>query len=314
MRSRGRLVVALVLVAGASLIPQRAQGTNTHPMSLSSSTGGTALSPSIQNGQILFTLNYRWSNSDLATMNQDGSHVRPMPVGGRAHDPAWRPDAKGIAFVRQWDVFTMNTKGGSLERLTHHGRNVEPTWSPDGRLVAFTRYGPGGGSSTQSIWLMRANGSHKFRLTEGRSPAWSPDDQTLAFENAGKIFVISRNGTGLQQISNDSNFSENTDPTWSPDGSLVAFIADSPAMWNGALVTVRSDGSNWTELTGLGYSGSSPTWSPNGKIIALQLSGSSEDCALSFDRIGVVPASGGDVRTITDACGHSGEPDWGVLS
>lgn len=63
--------------------------------------------------------------------------------------------------------------------------NIFPDFSPDGTRIAFAR-GPAGSNTTTDL------------------------------------FVINVDGTGLQQLTNTPNFSEN-EPSWSPDGGSLAF-------------------------------------------------------------------------------------------
>ena len=107
----------------------------------------------------------------------------------------------------------------------------EATWvtvdvSPDGQTVVFDLLG--------DLYLMPISGSDTpAKLTEGMAwdmqPRFSPDGEFIAFtsDRTGKdgyggnnLWIIERDGTGLQQITAESNHLVNG-PAWSPDGETL---------------------------------------------------------------------------------------------
>ena len=88
-----------------------------------------------------------------------------------------------IAFVRQANIYTINPEspapGSTVRRLTTDGHDAGPRWSPDGKHIAYLDRG--------NLWIMRANGSHKHRITgqapgyTDARPSWSPNGRYLAF-------------------------------------------------------------------------------------------------------------------------------------
>lgn len=128
---------------------------------------------------------------------------------------------------------------GAAVTLTNRDRILTgmPTVSPDGKSIAFAgqvNKGQRYDQSQNSIWLLDlSNGiEHSLEPTpqQGRAPSWAPDSNRLAFEsNRGSflgryaVFVVNRDGTGLQQIT-DYKWNA-THPVWSPDGRKLAFAA-----------------------------------------------------------------------------------------
>jgi hypothetical protein len=88
-----------------------------------------------------------------------------------------------IAFVRHGNIYTINPQSPApattVTRLTSDGHDAGPRWSPDGKRLAYLDRG--------NLWIMRANGSHKIRITDqapaytDARPSWSPNGRYLAF-------------------------------------------------------------------------------------------------------------------------------------
>ena len=71
------------------------------------------------------------------------SAPRPLTTRESATQPAWSPDGRQLAFVRNTDgkpqVFLLNLDGGEPQQLTHfHYGASSPKWSPDGKEILFS--------------------------------------------------------------------------------------------------------------------------------------------------------------------------------
>jgi serine/threonine-protein kinase len=158
-----------------------------------------------------------------------------LTFGGSDRRPAWSPDGRTIAFIRD----TLNTGivvsrpadgSGQDRRLVQLDRRIqEVSWSPDGRwLLVRTDNGEAGAGD---ILAVRTSGDTTpvpvlaSRFTE-LSPAVSPDGRWIAYtsDESGTSEVYVRpfpaTGGGRWQVSNGGGSS----PRWSPAGRELFYI------------------------------------------------------------------------------------------
>ena len=133
---------------------------------------------------------------------------------------------------------------------------------------------PGG-----SLWVVNADGSTLRRLTDppfiACLPATSPRSPLVAFTGSVdggatfQIYVIGLDGTGLRRLS-PAGTEFDYRPNWSPDGGSLVFL-NSPT--NGQLYrglwTMRTDGTQRTQILPGAPSWDSPAWSPDGRYVIL---------------------------------------------
>ncbi len=156
------------------------------------------------------------SKAAVACWSPDGTKVV------YARMPAGSIGARGIS------ILEMDGSGKTRE-LTESGK--DPAWSPDGKWIAFVKESGDGSNArdirtlNESIWLVDADGRTEPRLlTKGAWPFWSPDSEALLFH--------SREDYGLYRIGIDGESSAERIivelgypfPAISPDGRQAAYI------------------------------------------------------------------------------------------
>lgn len=165
--------------------------------------------------------------------------------------PAWSPDGKKLAVVRQAQIYTITVPSlkpvrvdsNSLRQVTFEGNNFYPAWSPDGQQLAYDSNlnDPVG---AHVIWTMRIDGSDKkdvseHRVGEWRMPSWSPNGRYIVHQryyagvSASEIAVIDKLGPNTVRLTFDDR--DDAHPKYSPNGAKIAFYSKTqtgpPALW-----------------------------------------------------------------------------------
>jgi Ca2+-binding RTX toxin-like protein len=127
--------------------------------------------------KIAFTSNRQDNDSEIYTMNPDGSGVTRLTNNrGTDSTPDWSPDGSKIVFQRNIEIYTMNADGTNATRLTNNTAVEEaPAWSPDGTKIAFMTARDG----NTEIYTMNADGTGQTNLTDNPATDYVPDWQPV---------------------------------------------------------------------------------------------------------------------------------------
>jgi len=136
--------------------------------------------------------------ADLHVMTSDGAHIANL-TESMDHEfyPAWSPDGRSIAFVRQAGgenpsvVTVLDMATGREQQLTDEGLwAFHPSWSPDGRRILFTGIDARNVANGRNIYVVSADGGGVTQLTDYvGEPALYPKwfDPALGLSPAGRL-------------------------------------------------------------------------------------------------------------------------------
>jgi WD40-like Beta Propeller Repeat len=156
-----------------------------------------------------------------------------------------------------------------------------PVYSPDSRSIAFTRLN---GQGRVFALEVVSPGGHVLQLAQASSqllPSWSPDSSQLAYQSGGRIFTVSRNGSGRRSLA------IGLAPDWSPDGTSIAYVRAGALRVASKVLATQVIGK--------------PDWSPDGKQIAFGRP----------DGIHVVTLAGVE-RPVAQTTGEPTSPVWSL--
>ena len=238
--------------------------------------------------------------------------------------PAFSPDSKSVAFVREntpitGDIYVVSVTGGEPRRVTYD--NARHTfsnaivggvaWAADGKEIIFSSTRGG----TPSLWRVGISGGEPERLAVGGDntfyPSTSLRGNRLAYTQMSggtpiyRIEVPPAKGQHGQPVKLVASTREDQSPRYSPDGKRIAFQSDRSG--NLEIWMCDSEGQNLTQLTffGKGQAGT-PQWSPDGKQIAFDYR------AEGRADVYVVKVAGGVPQRMTAESADDSVPSWSV--
>jgi dipeptidyl aminopeptidase/acylaminoacyl peptidase len=140
-------------------------------------------------------------------------------------DPDWLRDGDSLAFVRDGDIAIQPSGEPEPILVTTDGTSVEdgqPSWSPDGSQIVFHR---GSGEQSEIVVAAARAEATPTSLSDitgrtGVAPAWSPAGNRIAFQSAGRIWLMWPDGSGLHPATEPGELF----PAFSPTGDRLAFV------------------------------------------------------------------------------------------
>ena len=225
-------------------------------------------------------------------------------------------DPDGFRGPEDPEIYSINFRGENPKRLTNNATgDTQPAFSADGTKIVYSGGRKGPASYSADLFVMKANGSDKTRVTKERQipgaskandlqPSFSPSGRRIAFVREGQgtnsdIYKIGADGSGLRRLVDIPNFEYRSGgaPAWSPDGSRIAFFSGVEDAYS--IETVRPDGTGRKPLT----EGYAPNWSPDGSRIAFHRSADGSE-----SRIFVADADGTDENPLSTGGAYDSEP------
>jgi Tol biopolymer transport system component len=146
-------------------------------------------------------------------------HLNQLTGNPADTEPAFSPDGRTIAFVRDGDLYSVRPDGSGQRHLTSGPeRDSAPLVSPNGRFVVFERRAAADGPA--DLYTVRVLGGGLHALTSGpqddHQAAFAPDGRVVAFvrdSTAGDgtsedIYSIRPSGRGLAQLTHSGAVDE----------------------------------------------------------------------------------------------------------
>lgn len=132
-------------------------------------------------------------------------------------------------------------------------------------------------SVNQQIYIMNADGTNQYRLTEGKYgenfAAISPDGNKIAYvsskESQNDLYVMDSNGLNAKRLTASTAGEEFFYPSFSSDNSKIAFIMALGGSYS--LCVINADGGGFEQIKTLDYAAYYPVFSPDGSMIAFSM-------------------------------------------
>ena len=237
-------------------------------------------------GKLIFTNHWGTGANEMIhrviiTMNADGSDLKQLTAGTRAHNqPLVSPDGRYIVSTRDArperlsNLWRFNADGSKPVQLTYGDTDHRPSWSLDSRWVVYLSTDR---ASKGTVWRVSAEGGTPEQLTTVNSgaPVVSPDGQWIACalkeaeDKPWRLALIPFVGgppTRTFELPAELHRNAIAGMRWMPDGRALAYrkITDGAVnLWRQPI-----DGGTPTPITDFKTDGLRGfDWSRDGKLV-----------------------------------------------
>lgn len=268
----------------------------------------------------------------MASISQRPLEIEDLYAITLVSEPAVSPDNHRVVWVQttldkkddtyKASIWIASVDGSNARQLTSGDyRDTAPVWSPDGSTVAFVSNRPatvpqedgkdGQNGSTEKkqisqIWLIAPDGGEARQLSghpNGASDiAWSPDNRRIAFTAADDV-EADHSYTAPITIGEHAGEVVVNDIRYRFDGR--GLLRQYSHIWTIDVATRDA-----VRLTDMDANDHSPKWSPDGRQVAFLSNRRDDRRRRTAQTLHVVPANGGDVRTIAPDDARFGSFSW----
>jgi Tol biopolymer transport system component len=104
---------------------------------------------------------------------------------------SWSPDATQLVFgkVGGPGLRILNLEDGQVTDLVDFGK--DPAWSPDGRFIAFVKEPTPDAYLAEEVWLVKPTGQSPRKLADGGFLIWSRDSKRLYVHSRTENYIFS---------------------------------------------------------------------------------------------------------------------------
>jgi len=142
----------------------------------------------------------------------------------------------------------------TIELTTSDQNSWRPRKNQTSNLIAFLR----NSNNETHLYTMNQDGSNVFKVTSAVSVtgnnlneidfSWSSNGDRLIYPHYDKLYVINKDGSGLQQIYQTIDGSFITECDWSSDGNIIALKTNDITGYNVSIFTIDMSGAVLTTV------------------------------------------------------------------